>query len=244
MSSSLHTDLDQAFGYPADEVDYLCNIGRRHSFLYVEVPKVACSSIKRTLQLIEASADRPAPANIHDKKNSPLSGPLSSGLSFDQLFNGSRLFRFAFVRNPFSRILSCYLEKIVKHEWERANHHRLLGFSQAEPSTLTEFLQAVERIRDRNRDIHWKSQSGLIGGPAIHYDFIGRFENLDADFRHVLTQIGIPQQDLFLESITHHATNASSKLNEYFGPAEIAMVQRTYAADFLRFGYSSELPKS
>lgn len=244
MSSSLHADLEQAFGYPADEVDYLCNIGRRYSFLYFEVPKVACSSIKRTLQLLEATGDRPAPGNVHDKANSPLIGPLSSGLSSDQLFNASGLFRFAFVRNPFSRILSCYLEKIVKHVQERVHHHRLLGFSQSEPVTFAEFLQAVDRVKDRNREIHWKSQSGLLGGPAIGYHFIGRFENLDADFRNVLTQIGIPQDKLFLESITHHATNAESKLREYFGPAETALVQKIYAADFERFSYSPELPVS
>jgi hypothetical protein len=105
---NLLEELEKTFGYPADEVDYLCNIGRRYPFLYFEVPKVACSSIKRTLQLLEATREIGAPSNIHDKKNSPLIGPLSSGLTYEQLFTSSNLIRFAFVRNPYSRSLSCY----------------------------------------------------------------------------------------------------------------------------------------
>jgi Sulfotransferase family len=240
---SLLEELEKAFGYPGDEVDYLCNIGRRYPFLYFEVPKVACSSIKRTLQLLEATSEIGAPSNIHDKKNSPLIGPLSSGLTYEQLFTSSNLIRFAFVRNPYSRILSCYLEKIVSDEMERRHHQKLLGFMQTEPVTLLEFLQAVDKMSDRNREIHWKSQAGLIKDITIQYHYIGRFEQLERDFRHALTKIGVQPEAILLETITHHATNAQSKLKEFFGATEMALVQKIYETDFRRYNYSFELPQ-
>jgi hypothetical protein len=243
MASDLLEELGRTFGYPGDEVDYLCNIGRRHRFLYFEVPKVACSSIKRTLQMLEATSELGAPSNIHDKKNSPLVGPLSSGLTYEQLFISSDLMRFAFVRNPYSRSLSCYLEKIVSIESERRHHQKLLGFSQAEPVTFLEFLLAVDKISDRNREIHWKSQAGLIKDSSIQYHYIGRFEQLEGDFRHALTQIGVQPEAISLETVTHHATNAQSKLKEFFGPAEMALVQKIYEADFRRYNYPLELPQ-
>ena len=243
MPSDLLEELESTFGYPGDEVDYLCNIGRRYPFLYFEVPKVACSSIKRTLQLLEATGEIGAPSNIHDKKNSPLLGPLSSGLTYEQLFVSSNLVRFAFVRNPYSRILSCYLEKIVSNEVERRHHQKLLGFSQAGPITLLEFLKSVDKMSDRNREIHWKSQAGLIKDSSIQYHHIGRFERLERDFRHALIQIGVQPEAILLEAVTHHATNAQSKLKEFFGTAELELVQKIYEADFRRYNYPLELPE-
>jgi len=126
---------------------------------------------------------------------------------------------------------------------ERRHHQKLLGFSQAGPITLLEFLKSVDKMSDRNREIHWKSQAGLIKDSSIQYHHIGRFERLERDFRHALIQIGVQPEAILLEAVTHHATNAQSKLKEFFGTAELELVQKIYEADFRRYNYPLELPE-
>jgi len=242
MIPPLIADLGHAFGYPGNKVDYLCNIGKAHSFLYFETPKVACSSIKRTLQLLELGNLGTPPDSVHDKRISVLYGAVSSGWSLEEIFRARQLFRFTFVRNPYTRILSCYLEKILQDATERRRHQQWLGFTQQEPVSFLEFLQGIDRIPERNRDIHWMSQSATINDPFVLYDYIGRFERLDEDFHEVLNRIGVRAEAPPLQQIHHHKTDAQSRLAEYYGTAELALARRIYEADFPRYGYSLDLP--
>jgi len=241
MDTLTFAHLEAAFGYPGYQADYLCNIGAAHSFLYYETPKVACSSIKWTLQLLEGGSPANPPSDVHDKSRSTLKGALSCGWTFEEIFASPRLFRFTFVRNPYARALSCYLEKIVADEEERGRHQQWLGFSQREPVSFLEFLRAVDRIAERDRDIHWRSQAALINDRHIHYHYIGRFESLQRDFRHVLEQLDIDGEGVPLMDVSHHKTNAAARLREFYGPAETALAQKIYHLDFLRYGYSFDL---
>lgn len=242
MHSVTPLELEAAFGYPAREVDYLCNIGSSRSFLYFEIPKAGCSSIKRTLQLLELPSQTVPPLDVHDKALSPLKGPLSSGMSFAQIFQSPRLFRFALVRNPYCRALSCYLDKIVAETTERQWHQRLLGFEQEEPISFRKFLQAIHQIDDRSRDMHWRSQAGLINDRRIDYHYLGGFEHFRRDLSYALEQIGCDWAAEMLQDLRAHRTDAAARLQEFFGDAEVTLVQRIYRVDFVRYGYSFELP--
>jgi hypothetical protein len=238
----LPEELEVGFGYAARVVDYLCNIGMRRSFLYFETPKVACSSIKRTLQILERAQGKALADDVHEKAASPLKGALSSGLSYHEIFESPRLFRFAFVRNPYCRILSCYLDKIVANETARPIHYRDLGFSQQSVVSFKEFLLGVERVDESRRNSHWKSQAGLINDRRVHYHYIGRFEHLRRDLGYALQLLGVEEGDAAIQEISPHRTDAQARVKEFFGETEIALVQRIYKLDFLRYGYSFELP--
>ena len=235
--------LGRLFGYSGGEADYLCNIGLKRGFLYVETPKVACSTIKRTLQGLEAGPSQLL-AGVHDKAASPLYGAIGCGLSLREIFMTRRMFRFTFVRNPYVRILSCYLEKILADVAERRRHLDLLGWDPQRPVSFARFLRAIEGIADRDRDVHWRSQSRLISDHAIAYDLIGRFETLRRDLSHVLRVLGEVEPDAAVRDVSHHRTDAAARVAEFFGPEEQALVARIYRDDFLRYGYRLELPAS
>lgn len=235
-------ELEAAFGYSGSDVDYLCNISTSRNFLYFETPKVGCSTIKRTLQLLELSSATELCRDVHDKRRSTLKGAISSGLSFQDLFESRKLFRFTLVRNPYSRILSCYLEKIVADPDERRRHQRLLGFTQAEPVSFQQFLLAIWRIPDRDRDMHWRSQACLINDSRVGYDCIGRFERFRKDFAQILRKIGCDIDESAICDVSPHKTNAADRLREFFGEGERQLVAGMYRADFERYGYPPELP--
>jgi hypothetical protein len=238
----LPEELETGFGYADHVVDYLCNIGMRRSFLYFETPKVACSSIKRTLQILELAQGEALADDVHEKAASPLKGALSSGLSYHDIFESPRLFRFTFVRNPYCRILSCYLDKIVTDEATRPIHYRDLRISHQSAVSFEEFLLGVEHIDDSRRNPHWKSQAGLINDRRVHYHYIGRFEHLRRDLGYALQLIGVEEGEAAIQEMSPHRTDALARVREFFGKTEIALVQRIYKLDFLRYGYSFELP--
>ena len=74
--------------------------------VYVEVPKVACSSIKLAIaELLDSPLD--GPGGDPHQSTFPVVTPDTDG---PVMFPG--FFSFTFVRNPWSRLLSCYRDKI------------------------------------------------------------------------------------------------------------------------------------
>jgi hypothetical protein len=78
-------------------------------------------------------------------------------------------FKFAFDRNPWDRQVSAY-------------HFRYRR--EASPPPLAEFLSDEKRARLNNYEIY-----SLDGEVCV--DFLGRFETLEKDFKHVLGEIGL-----------------------------------------------------
>ena len=236
-------ELERYLPYGRLDANYLVNCSRRLKFVYVETPKVACSTIKRVLQLLEVDRDATlVPDDVHDREASPLLSPFDSSFDIDELFGGEAgYFVFAFVRNPFSRVLSAYLDKVINNAWEKARLLPGLGFSPEEDVDFRSFLEAVASLSEYDRDIHWKSQSYILQPGTVSYDFVGRFENFPAAFQAVVKKLSpgkeMPIQD---NSVTHHKTNAKDKIAQYIGSVERDLILSIYEDDFMRFCYSHD----
>lgn len=227
------------FDYEPHRLNYLAHISMRLNAIYMETPKVGCSTIKRCLQAIEAEGKCPVPDDVHDRLASPLFSPGNSGEPITVLFGSDDYFRFSFVRNPFTRALSAYLDKIAGGQWERDRRLPLLGFKPTDDVTFTEFLHRVADQPDHLRDIHWMSQFGILRPDRVKYHFIGRFERFKDDMEFLLGKINGSAKPSG-KAVNWHATNASKKLKQYYGSEEIAVVRAIYANDFWHFGYSTK----
>src|SRR5882757_3574371 len=79
----------------------------RYNAIYIEVPKVACSSIRTVIaRLLDISLETAA-GNPHEVKYPTPERPANAN---EKLFPG--IFTFGFVRNPWDRLVSCYRDKI------------------------------------------------------------------------------------------------------------------------------------
>lgn len=237
--------LESAYGIQFSTLNYTVHIDDQRRIAYFETPKVACTSIKKYMmdQYIEGEAYLKNVGAVHDRSISPLKQ--LERLTRDDLYavfhDGYQ--RFTFSRNPYSRILSGYLDKIVTNQWERDRHLPNLGFALDYQPTFLEFLQKVAGIRDYMRDIHYMTQARLSGQLAgLRLDFIGRFENFSTDFAKLKSSLYDDQtMNDYSNFGKHHASDASNKLELYYGTQEIMLVRDIYAADFIAFGYSLEL---
>lgn len=199
--------------------DYLCNISNKKKIIYMSVPKVGCSTIIYSLQ--KAENKKFFIKNIIEEIKK----------IFDEYFV------FSFVRNPFTRCLSCYLEKFLYDENEKKRLLPLLGYNNDENISFSEFLFSISKIKDNERDIHFSTQSTLLSIKNVKYDFIGRFEYFSTGLKALSSIINID----FSTSINNHATKLKNKLTEYYNPENIQLVLSIYKNDFMNFCYSTDI---
>jgi hypothetical protein len=242
------------FADRSPRANYLVNWSRRFRYIYVETPKVGCTSIKRMLQHAEVDGDDSrlhwesgpevgmSGGRVHDKELSPLMSPLDSPAEFLEALGSEAFLRFGFVRNPFSRVLSAYLDKVVGNPWERQRHLPAFGF---DPDDDVRFGEVVRAIVDRDPvelDPHWAPQFMLLSPDRIEYALVGRFERLEADLLDVATRLGLVDSFHGAVQIPPHATGASSLLGVHYSPEVVDLVREYYRVDFDAFSYSARSP--
>jgi hypothetical protein len=209
----------------------------------VEVPKAGCSVVKRVLQYSEVDGKGIDPqASVHDRSLSPLAAPITGEFDLDEVFGSpSPYFRFSFVRNPYSRALSCYLEKIAGEQWLRDLRLPELGFHPQEEVSFADFLSRVAVQELRDMDVHWAPQHFLLSLRRVQYGFLGRFETFQSDLRRLVEILALDVPEELLLRRTAHVTSAAEKLHDYYDDETVALVQRIYRKDFDALGYGRDL---
>jgi hypothetical protein len=229
---------------PRREAVYSINVSLKYKYVYVENPKVACSHIKRCLQRMELRDPEAFIKNVHDRTESPLIRV--DQLRVDQLlhiFNSNEFFKFTFVRNPFTRTLSAYLDKIGRNEKHKRSILLALGRNPDDLEqfvSFPDFTQAIATLNPYLMDNHWRPQTDQVLLPLVRYDFIGRFEHFERDFSKVVKTITDDSQPPVDNDISHQ-TGAGAALFKYYDEECAEVVRNVYARDFQHFGYSTEL---
>jgi len=231
---------------PGNTVHYITNISLKHNYVYVETAKTGCTSIKALLYAVEmADSGLAPPRHVHHVLARPLVAPFQlPPETLDRMLLGAGTFRFAFVRNPYTRVLSAYLDKIVRGRDEKASILRTLGRDPedlAQPVSFTEFLTAIERQEPKERNIHFGVQSHQTLHGLVPFDFVGRFERLDEDVAALQQAIPALRRARF-RAADAHRTNAGEHVRAYYDRIAVRLVRRIYEADFEIYGYDRELP--
>ncbi len=200
-------------------------------FFFNRVPKCANSTV--AVKLAELKLGRVMRAGAAKKA---FARP--SELSAEELAAFDGFFKFTFVRNPYSRALSAYLNKIVRGK--KAGYLRAADSSEAAPSFL-DFCRYLER-GGLSENAHWAPQVSLMLLPIAEFDLIGRVESLNEDLRRVLERLAPGNA---LGSPDRHGpppTNAETQLDLYYDAECAEIVERIYRRDFETFGYATGLP--
>lgn len=232
-------DVRRYFDYRPRRVNYLTHISEKSRCVFVEVPKAGCSVVKRVLQYSEVGGRGIDPgASVHDRSLSPLAAPISGGFDLHEVFGEpTPYFRFSFVRNPYSRALSCYLEKIAGEQWLRDLRLPDLGFAPDAEVSFVDFLRRVRAQEPADMDIHWAPQHHLLSLAKVKYDFLGRFESFQPDLQRVIEHLGLDIPAETLARRTSHVTRAGERLDDYYEEESVGLVQQIYAGDFAALGY-------
>lgn len=155
---------------------------------------------------------------------------------------------FTVVRNPWTRTLSAFLDKIANGP--RDKYGFIPGFGDNSQAGFEAFI-AFLGSGGLHANHHWKPQTDALLLPASQFKNICRLENLSAELPDALAETGLTlpspeqlQQPHHIERNQHSKLNrASNKLHRYYSSATTRAVAKLYAADFMLGSYSLD-PRS
>lgn len=191
---------------PHEKITTLIFTFKSQKVVYFRVPKAASTSILMAFRRIDS---------VERRENDE--------------YNKSA-FKFAFVRNPFDRLASCFRHVIQKGTPETLDScpgmHRNMSFG--------EFVDAVRKIKVPKMDMHFRPQYTFIPEKP---DFLGKFENINEDFLELCEKIGVrAPPELTRQNITDKTRY------DIYAKESIEKVLEIYKKDFEIFGYLKELP--
>ncbi|KAL9986222.1 hypothetical protein ACROYT_G000332 [Oculina patagonica] len=162
-------------------------VDEKFKILFCYIPKVSCSQWKTVLVQLH----RPQPKYyVQDPRNFKFLHQYPTDQA--KLILKS-YFKFVFVREPFERLLSAYLEKFYSGDpgfhnnfgREIIRRYRPGGNPEDKNITFDEFVNYVINIGDGYWNEHWKTYDKLCHPCGVHYDFIGKFNNLQEEARYI-----------------------------------------------------------
>lgn len=225
---SFPTPLDIAM------VDKLCAVNHRHRYAYFRIFKAANSTIVSHLYEMETGVAHQSLDSIQPVKDTYFDrlGNLSSGQVEDVL---SGYLKFAVVRDPYTRALAAYLDKVSRNIDAKGDHVRArLGMDKDDDLSFDIFVRYLEE-GGIDENAHWARQSELIALPVAKLDVVARFEALphsvDGVFRSLF---GSVQRTA---DIREHATGALRD-NPLLSATIKQRLYRLYEPDFETFAYA------
>lgn len=220
-------------------------ISMQYKYLYIPTPKVACSTIK--MALLKMELDQPDIEYfplIHNLTRSPFLN-LSQIGDAEVFINRPDIFRFCFVRNPYTRLLSAYLDKIGRHMPPKESVLAKMGLSWKENRkkeiSFIDFIKVIRQSSLEEMDQHWRPQVYQCFFDKIEYDFIGNFENLDEDLISLNRNF---RNKLYtkIKTVNEHATKSGEQIRKYYANEKVRnIVYEIYKKDFETFGYSKDI---
>jgi Sulfotransferase family len=221
--------------------------------IYLVVPKVANTRIRTILAAISGRLSRRLRPSDQGKFRDPK-GPRSISVrSFYRLATSPTTFRFSFVRNPYTRLLSCWADKfqgkplvqgspeIDDYLARRERIDRGLPFGADQTLSFERFASFAAASLTMDHDLHLHRQDDLLSVPGIALDFIGRLESFDADFAKVLDRLDAGEE-IRRQALVPLNTSQHQQCSKHYTPGLADKIYRAYERDFDRFGYPRALP--
>lgn len=195
-------------------------------FIFISVPKTASTVVRSELACfadIQGEDSRDSYFYHHATGKKVKEYFVKKNLPWEDYY------KFAFVRNPYSKMVSEYfyalkcvnnpeIKKVAPHYYEDCDRVA---------SKTTSFKEYVAKRMFQG--MHCPCQSNWI---PEDFDFIGKFENLQEDYKTVCRNIGIPYRPLPKKNKTQHLPYTS-----YYDRETIHLVYEKHKTTITKYNY-------
>ena len=155
-----------------------------------------------------------------------------SALSAEQIEALAGYFKFTLVRNPYTRTLSAYLDKVVR---EKVVPERLSCRYKGHPPSFLDFCLYLED-GGLNDSVHWGPQTRMLVLPFDQFDHVMKLERFEEDFSVVLEKLGL-SEGFAAARHDRHKTGSDRKRDLYYCDRTRAIVSELFEEDFRLLGY-------
>lgn len=204
-------------------------LSRQHKFLFCHVPRTGGTSLFEHIRCHATDVERLFLQHLSMKEAKAL-----LGADFDGLF------KFAFVRNPWDRLVSWHaLTALAKVGYDKSSPEFKSCPDSPHWQGFEQFLEEachkkVEKFRgDWLSFSQWLQLTDDEGKLLV--DEVGRFESYQQDAEKLLLKVGVMQPCSI-------STNGSKHLHysEYYSDFGRELVAEAFADDIVNFGYQFE----
>src|SRR5215212_3725330 len=162
-----------------------------------------------------------------------------ASLGMDELDDWNEYFKFAFVRNPWDRLVSWYSMVMTMPR----DGNELWRYVHDNSSTFDEFIHNCTdevEIKDGGHYSFAYNQLDYVTDDHgnLLVDFIGRLENFEKDIQEVFRSIGFE-----LEAVPHENRSGHRHYSTFYTPDTELIVSERFKRDIEYFGYEFESPR-
>lgn len=201
---------------------YLINVNKKYNYMLFRIPKNANST------LIGRGLDKFKYIDSLAKSyttNNELITQDQYDILLEEKKEYKKYFKYAIVRNPYDRVVSCWKNKTTK---KHAEHYKNSVFTKATGVTFKKFVHMLDEGYFNN-DRHLLQQVNFI---INDIDYIGKMENLQKDFDNVCNRVGMNSFTLPHRNATKH-----KQYREYYDKETREIIQKIYSRDIDFFDY-------
>ena len=223
-------------------------ISRKNKFLFLRIPKSAGRSI--ALQ-IRPFCEQPKPADSLLYTKQPKIGWICHHWSYEEIVRYrpyvADYFSFAFVRNPWDR-LHTYCHGLYLKQWPGRTNRK--HFSKYLNKLIKKKLDVNEIVKTKPdarigyfcffnfQQIQFLTSDSSTNSDKISVDFIGRFENIQQDFRNAMDRFNL--DGCKLKNIIGKRKSKRHYSQDYTQES-VDMIAKQFKEDIEYFKYSYEV---
>ncbi len=211
----------------------------KHKAVFTVLSKNACTSTKaHIIKILDLPQTLNYPKDVHRPKIYDY-----SFVSNEELITTYHSYlRFCIIRNPWSRLVSCFKDKIkseaINNAWYKNGVYiRLISLSLKFQSGMSfeDFVDIIYRIPDSEADAHFRSQSYDISTSSgkLRVNYIAKLENLNKHFEEIQQISGLPFEGFPMLN----TTEKKKPYTDYYTPEIIEKVRKRYEGDIELFNY-------
>jgi len=210
-------------------------VSENNRFVFFRVPKAGHSTVCSTLVYYDRSLDEGVRQTFLARLDRSVPYPHPREIGYISARRALRThYLFTFVRNPYRRVLSAYLDKVARGK--KAAKNLKYGCTGNGQLKFHEFLDQLKGPTLFNGP-HWCPQVALLPQNRGKLDFIGRLERIDTDLEHLVQKIFNRPLSEGVQSWDIHRTRSEEDFAHYYDTTAIETVYNLYREDFLAFGY-------
>jgi tetratricopeptide (TPR) repeat protein len=213
-------------------------IDRERRLVYCSIPKNGCTLLK--INMVMNGPEREdylaSGLTVHDyaKKIAAVDWP-------EGAFTSDDYFRFVVLRDPLRRLLSAYLNRMVRSRKEpdpfdqlqlsravRDAQARLgIPYDPERSISFEEFVRYLSTAQDVECDKHWMPQVCLVGSDLSIFAHVGKVERIDETLNILTTRFGFAAE----RDIAPFSRDGSDHVTHYSDTATLAHPYRALPAE-------------